>query len=138
VILRPPSDASRARGAASGVAERSKRRGAGGTARRLRSAAVDADVVNRRLNLILVLAIVDAVLLVPLVLHRFADLDVPVFPIGMTHGLLFIALVGLCAKGAVEGLWGWWFPAITVITGGPPGSIVGELVIRRRRRPATA
>ncbi len=92
---------------------------------------MNADV-TRRLNIILVLAIVDAVLLVPLLLHRFADLDIPVFPIGMTHGLLFIALVGLCAKGALDGLWGWWFPAVTIVTGGPPGSIVGDIVIRRR------
>lgn len=89
------------------------------------------DSIKRPLDVILVLAIIDAVLLVPLVLHRFADLDIPVFPIGMTHGLLFIALVGLCAKGAVEGLWGWWFPIITVVTGGPPGSLIGEFKIRR-------
>lgn len=94
--------------------------------------------LSRRLNVILVLAIVDAVLLVPLLLHRFADLDIPVFPIGMTHGLLFIALVGLCAKGALEGLWGWWFPAITVVTGGPPGSIIGDIIIRRRSAAGTA
>ena len=94
--------------------------------------------IIRRLNVILVLAIVDAILLVPLLLHRFADLDIPIFALGMTHGLLFIALVGLCAKGAVEGLWGWWFPAITVITGGPPGSIAGDIVIRRRTRAAAA
>ena len=87
---------------------------------------------KRRLNVILVLAIIDALLLVPLLLHRFADLDVPTMPIGMTHGLLFIALVALCAKGALDGLWGWWFPAVTVVTGGPPGSIIGDIVIRRR------
>lgn len=98
---------------------------------RLGSGLVNADHIRRQLNVILVLAIVDAVLLVPLLLHRFADLDIPVFAIGMTHGLLFIALVGLCAKGAVEGLWGWWFPIVTAVTGGPPGSIVGELKIRR-------
>jgi Domain of unknown function (DUF3817) len=91
---------------------------------------VNSDAIKRRLNVILVLAVVDAVLLVPLVLHRFADLDVPVFPIGMTHGVLFVALVALCAKGASEGLWGWWFPIVTVITGGPPGSIIGEIKIR--------
>lgn len=88
--------------------------------------------LKRRLNIVLVLAIVDAILLVPLMLHSLADLDIPVFPIGMTHGLLFIALVGLCAKGALDGLWGWWFPAVTVITGGPLGSIVGDLYIRSR------
>ncbi|MDQ3722651.1 MAG: DUF3817 domain-containing protein [Actinomycetota bacterium] len=87
---------------------------------------------KRRLNVILVLAIIDALLLVPLLLHRFADLDIPVSPIGMTHGLLFLALVGLCAKGAIDGLWGWWLPAVTVVTGGPPGSIIGDIVIRRQ------
>lgn len=94
--------------------------------------------ITRRLNVILVLAIVDAILLVPLLLHRFADLDVPVFPIGMTHGLLFLALVGLCAKGALDRLWGWWFPAITVITGGPLGSIAGDIIVRRRLAAVTA
>jgi len=92
---------------------------------------MDNDSIKRRLNVILVLAIVDAVLLVPLLLHRFADLDVPTFAIGMTHGVLFIALVALCAKGALDKLWGWWFPIITVITGGPLGSIIGEVKIRR-------
>lgn len=91
---------------------------------------MNPELVRKRLNVILALAIVDAVLLVPLLLHRFADLDVPVFPIGMTHGLLFIALVGLCAKGALDGLWGWWFPVVTIVTGGPPGSIIGEIKIR--------
>jgi len=93
---------------------------------------VNSEQIKRRLNVILVLAIVDAVLLVPLLLHRFADLDVPTMAIGMTHGLLFIALVALCAKGAYDKLWGWWFPVVTVITGGPPGSIIGEIVIRGR------
>jgi hypothetical protein len=97
---------------------------------RLVCRGVSPDLVRKRLNVILVLAIVDAVLLVPLLLHRFADLDVPVFPIGMTHGLLFIALVGLCAKGALDRLWGWWFPIVTIVTGGPPGSIIGEIKIR--------
>lgn len=95
------------------------------------SRAVSPALVRRRLNVILPLAIVDALLLVPLLAHRFADLDIPVFPIGMTHGLLFIALVALCAKGAVERAWGWWFPAVTIITGGPLGSLLGDLKIRR-------
>lgn len=97
---------------------------------------MNSDQIKRRLNVILPLAIVDAVLLVPLVLHRFADLDtlVPVFVLGMTHGLLFVALVTLCAKGAYDKLWGWWFPIVTVVTGGPLGSIGGDIVIRSRMR----
>jgi hypothetical protein len=127
--------------------ETSCRRSASGSAaaaigRRLGAAVlydappVSAAAITRRLNVILVLAIVDGLLLIPLLAHRFGDLDIPVFPIGLTHGLLFIALVLLTAKGALEGLWGWWFPAVTVVTGGPPGSIVGDIIIRRRREAA--
>jgi hypothetical protein len=35
-------------------------------------------------------------------------------------------------SGAGEGLWGWWFPAIVVVTLGPPGSLIGDVRIRRR------
>ena len=41
-------------------------------------------------------------------------------------------LLGLTAHGAVKQMWGWWFPIVVVVTGGPPGSIVGDIVIRRR------
>jgi hypothetical protein len=95
------------------------------------SRPVNADSTNRRLNLIRILAVIDAILLVPLLLHRFGDLDIPVFPIGMTHGILFLALVFLVARGARDGLWGWWFPAIVVVTGGPPGSLIGDFKVRR-------
>jgi hypothetical protein len=37
----------------------------------------------------------------------------------------------------VERFWGWWFPAIVLVTGGPVGSLIGELVLRRQIRPAT-
>ena len=135
MILRVAPDASRATGARRAMQAALRQHPGRVPVRRPPSstiAAVNAEDTKRRLNVILVLAVVDAVLLVPLLLHRFNDLDVPTMPIGMTHGLLFIALVGLCAKGALDGLWGWWFPAITVVTGGPPGSIIGDLVLRRR------
>ena len=38
----------------------------------------------------------------------------------------------LTVSGAGSGRWGWWFPAIVVVTGGPVGSIAGDLVLRRR------
>lgn len=92
------------------------------------------DDVRRRLNVILVMAIVDAVLLVPLLAHRFGGLEFPIFALGLAHGLLFLGLVAATARGAIDRLWGWWFPAVTIVTGGPPGSIVGDIVIRRRMR----
>jgi hypothetical protein len=75
--------------------------------------AVNDSLVRRRLNLIRVVALVDALLLVPLVIAALNDAE-------------------SVARGAAERLWGWWFPAIVVVTLGPPGSLVGDVRIRRR------
>ena len=40
--------------------------------------------------------------------------------------------IGLTAYGVLKRMWGWWFPIIVVVTAGPPGSIVGDIVIRRQ------
>ncbi|MBA3748537.1 MAG: hypothetical protein H0W96_13745 [Solirubrobacterales bacterium] len=84
--------------------------------------------IKSRLDIILVLAVIDAILLVPLVLHSLVDLDVPVFPIGLTHGLLVVVLVVLCAEGVLKRAWAWWFPFVIVV---PPFSIIGEVIVRR-------
>jgi hypothetical protein len=28
-------------------------------------------------------------------------------------------------------MWGWWFPGVVLVTGGPLGSLLGELRLRR-------
>jgi hypothetical protein len=28
-------------------------------------------------------------------------------------------------------MWGWWFPGVVLITGGPLGSILGDMRLRR-------
>ena len=86
----------------------------------------------RRLNVIRVVAIADALLLVLLVTAAVNDADGVVNWLGPIHGVGFLALLYLCAQGAGMGLWGWWFPAIVVVTLGPPGSLIGDLKIRRR------
>lgn len=88
------------------------------------------------LNMIAIVAIVDVLLLIPLVWSSrwIADNEGVVGILGPVHGFLFLALIGLCAWGAKEKWWGWWFPAITVITLGPPGSLIGDWIIRRRLR----
>ena len=52
--------------------------------------------------------------------------------LGPTHGVGYLLLLFLCARGAAERLWGWWFPAIVVVTLGPPGSLIGDVKIRRK------
>ncbi|HEY0345731.1 MAG TPA: hypothetical protein VGC59_13835 [Solirubrobacteraceae bacterium] len=90
--------------------------------------------IRRQLNIVLVVAILDALLLVPLVYGFVTDSEVHKEILGPIHGIGFLLLLFLTGRGAVEKLWGWWFPAIVVLTGGPPGSIIGDLLIRARLR----
>ena len=93
--------------------------------------AVNESTVRRRLDRIRVIAIVDAALLVLLVIAAFKDNEGVVDWLGPIHGVGYLLLLFLCARGAAERLWGWWFPAIVVVTLGPPGSLIGDVKIRR-------
>lgn len=79
-----------------------------------------------------VLGLIDAVLLVPLVIAAIVDHRGLVSVLGPLHGIGFILLLGVVAYGAARRFWGWWFPALVVVTLGPPGSFIGELRLRRR------
>lgn len=95
---------------------------------------VDADRIRRQLNIVLVVALLDAFLLVPLVYGFITDAEVNKEILGPIHGFGFLLLLFLTARGALDRLWGWWFPAIVVVTFGPPGSIIGDLLIRSKLR----
>jgi len=88
----------------------------------------------RQLNIIRAVALADFLLLVPLVVAALTDAEGLVSVLGPLHGFGFLVLLFLCARGAGEGRWGWWFPALVVVTLGPPGSLIGDLRIRRRLR----
>jgi hypothetical protein len=84
------------------------------------------------LNLVLAVGIIDALLLLVLLYVAFVDRsDAAVSVIGPIHGLGYVYLLYLTATGAMRGMWGWWFPALVLITGGPLGTIVGDLRLRR-------
>lgn len=99
---------------------------------------MDAGTTVRRLKVIRVVAIADFALLVPLVVAALAHAEGVVSILGPIHGTGFLLLVGMCVRGVVEGRWGWWYPAIVVVTLGPPGSLYGDLRIRRRLAAAGA
>jgi hypothetical protein len=89
--------------------------------------------VRKLLNQVLLVGIADAILLVVLLYFAVVNRsDDAVHILGPIHGLGFLALLAMTANGALQRLWGWWFPAIVVVTGGPIGSIVGDQVLRRR------
>ena len=88
---------------------------------------------KKLLSTVLAVGITDALLLVVLVYFAFIDRsDTAVHILGPIHGLGFLALLGLTANGAMQAFWGWWFPALVLVTGGPVGSLIGEVVLRRR------
>lgn len=77
------------------------------------------------------MAILDFALLVPLVVAAVRHAEGVVSILGPIHGAGFLLLMGLCVMGWTDGRWGWWFPAIVMVTLGPPGSVYGEWRIRR-------
>lgn len=95
---------------------------------------------RRLLNIILVVGILDALLLLVLLYFAFVNRDEEMISLlGPIHGVGFVALLGLTAKGTMDGRWGWWFPVAVLVTGGPLGSILGELRVRRQlHEPAHA
>ena len=100
-----------------------------------RAVGTQRDVaIIRQLNIVLVVAVLDALLLVPLVYGFATHSEVHKEILGPIHGIGFLILVFLTGRGAVEKLWGWWFPAIVVVSGGPPGSIIGDLIVRSKLR----
>jgi hypothetical protein len=92
----------------------------------------DRETVLRRLNWVTWIAVADALLLVVLVWAAIADKEGLVSILGPIHGGGFVLLCLLIGIGALEKLWGWWFLIVTIVTLGPPGSLAGEIVIRRR------
>jgi integral membrane protein len=95
--------------------------------------AQDSASSRRLLNIVLVVGILDFLLLLVLVYVAFIDRNEEAISLlGPIHGVGFLALLGLTGKGASDGRWGWWFPIIVLITGGPIGSLIGEMRLRRR------
>ena len=91
---------------------------------------MDPAAVRHALDRVRIVAVLDALLLVPLVVAAVQDSDLTRI-LGPIHGVGFLALLYLVVKGVGDGLWGWWFPALVVVTLGPPGSLIGDVRIRR-------
>ena len=85
----------------------------------------------RRLNVIAIVAVADALLLAVLLWASFSDSDL-VHVLGPIHGGGYVALLALCGIGSLEDRWDWWFPALVVVTLGPPGSLIGDYILRRK------
>jgi len=92
---------------------------------------MDTASTLKALDRIRLLALVDFLALIPLVVFLIIGDDSIKGILGPIHGVGFLGLIFLCGKGASEGRWGWWFPALVVVTAGPPGSLIGDVKVRR-------
>lgn len=98
---------------------------------------MDHAETRRLLDRIRIVAIVDLILFVVLIVGLVGDLGIAPI-IGPIHGIGFLYLLYETGRGAVDERWGWWFPAITLVTTGPPGSLIGDVKIRRELDAAPA
>ena len=96
------------------------------------SPTLDVARARRLLRWVAIAAAVDFLLLVPLVIASVSNAENAVHVLGPIHGIGFLIQLYLTVRGAGERMWGWWFPAIVVVTGGPPGALIGHIVVSRQ------
>ena len=82
--------------------------------------ALEAQQVLRWLMIVRWIALADLVLLIVLLVASFANNEKMVQIFGLTHGIVFLALIAIVGIGAVQKLWTWWFLVGTLVTTGPP------------------
>ena len=100
--------------------------------------ALEARQVLRWLMIVRWLALADLVLLIVLLVASFANNEELVQIFGLTHGIVFLALIAIVGIGAIQKLWSWWFLVAILITTGPPGALVGEVLIARKAKALLA
>ena len=100
--------------------------------------ALEAQQALRWLVIVRWIALADLVLLIVLLVASFANNEEMVRIFGLTHGIVFLALIATVGIGAVRKLWSWWFLVGTLITTGPPGALVGEVLIARKAKAILA
>jgi len=88
--------------------------------------------IHRRLRIVRVVASVDLVLLIILVSAALTGQREIVHILGPLHGINFLLLLVIVGVAAIDGVWGWWFPAVVLLTAGPPGAFLGEWILHRR------
>ena len=80
------------------------------------------------------IALADFVLLIVLLVSSFVNNEEWVQIFGLGHGIVFLVLIAIVGIGAFQKLWSWWFLVATLITTGPPGALVGDILIVRKAK----
>ena len=88
--------------------------------------------IQKRLRIVRLVAFIDLILLIVLISAAITGQRAIVHIIGPLHGINFLLLLVIVATATLDGIWGWWFPAVVLFTAGPPGAFIGEWIIHRR------
>jgi hypothetical protein len=88
--------------------------------------------ILRRLRIVRLVAFVDLVFLIILISAALAGKREFVHILGPLHGINFLLLLVIVGTAVLDGVWGWWFPIVILLTAGPPGAFLGEWLIHRR------
>ena len=97
--------------------------------------ALEARRVLRWLMIVRWIALADLLLLIVLLYASLISHNEELVDIfGLSHGIVFVALIVVVGIGALRQFWGWWFLIATLITTGPPGALVGEVLIMRKAK----
>ena len=95
---------------------------------------LEAQRALRRLLIVRWVAIADLLLLVILLFGSLSHNEKVVEYFGLVDGVVFMALIAIVGGGALRHIWGWWFLIATFITTGPPGALIGEVLIMRKAK----
>ncbi|MEA2671412.1 MAG: hypothetical protein QOG45_1632 [Chloroflexota bacterium] len=101
-------------------------------------APVASAAVRRQLHWVAIVALLDFVLLVPLAGGALTGHHQLARSLGPIHGVGFIVELLLAVRGVTSRFWGWWFPAVVLVTGGPLGALIGHRVVSARLSAAEA
>ena len=93
---------------------------------------------RKRLSLLRWVGWLDLALLITLLTASLTGQRDLVRTLGPIHGGVFVLLLSLAGIGAVDRAWSWLFPLAILLTGGPPGTLIGEWRISRQLRKAGA
>ena len=88
--------------------------------------------IRQRLRIVQIVALIDLVLLAVLITAAVTHQQNIVHILGPIHGINYLLLLVIVSTAALDGLWGWWFPLLVLLTAGPPGAFIGEWILRRR------
>ena len=94
--------------------------------------SLKAQQLIRWLMVVRFVALADLILLIILLAASYVHNERLVDIFGLTHGIVFIALIFVIGFGAFQKVWSWWFLVATLVTTGPPGALVGEFFLKRK------